>query len=68
MTLIARRRGGRKGPREETGVANRKRVAVVIGSGSVKCAAAIELTHVLAREGIDVDLLVGCSAGAIFTR
>jgi len=48
-------------------VANRKRVAVVIGSGSVKCAAAIGLTHVLAREGIDVDLLVGCSAGAIFT-
>jgi NTE family protein len=48
-------------------VANRKRVAVVVGSGSVKCAAAIGLTHVLAREGIDIDLLVGCSAGAIFT-
>jgi NTE family protein len=46
---------------------NRKRVAVVIGAGSVKCAAAIGLTHVLAREGIEIDLLVGCSAGAIFT-
>jgi len=48
-------------------VANGKRVAVVIGAGSVKCAAAIGLTHVLAREGIDIDLLVGCSAGSIFT-
>jgi NTE family protein len=46
---------------------NRKRLAVVIGAGSVKCAAAIGLTKVLAREGIPVDLLVGCSAGSIFT-
>ncbi len=48
-------------------MANGKRVAVVIGAGSVKCAAAIGLTRVLAREGIDIDLLVGCSAGSIFT-
>ena len=46
---------------------NRKRVAVVIGAGSVKCAAAIGLADVLAREGVDIDLLVGCSAGSIFT-
>jgi NTE family protein len=44
-----------------------RRVAVVIGAGSVKCAAAIGLTRVLAREGIGIDLLVGCSAGSIFT-
>lgn len=43
-----------------------KRVAVVIGAGSVKCAAAIGLLHVLARENIKIDLLVGCSAGSIF--
>jgi NTE family protein len=42
------------------------RVAVVIGSGSVKCAASLGLWRVLAREGIGVDLLVGCSGGAAF--
>jgi NTE family protein len=44
----------------------RKRVAQVIGSGSVNCAAAIGLAKVLAREQIALDLLVGCSAGSIF--
>lgn len=44
----------------------RKRVALVIGAGSVKCAAAIGLQKVLAREGIGIDLIVGCSAGAIY--
>lgn len=42
------------------------RVAVVVGSGSVKCAAAIGLWRVLQRAGIGVDLLVGCSGGAVF--
>ena len=51
----------------ETPTGSRKRVAVVIGAGSVKCAAAIGLAHVLARENIAIDLLVGCSAGSIFT-
>lgn len=45
---------------------NRKRVALVIGSGSVKCAAAIGIQKVLAREGIAIDMLVGCSAGSIY--
>jgi len=45
----------------------KKRIAVVIGAGSVKCAAGLGLVRVLAREGIDIDLLVGCSAGSIFT-
>jgi NTE family protein len=43
-----------------------RRVAVVIGSGSVKCAAALGLMRVLGREGIGVSLLVGCSAGAMY--
>jgi NTE family protein len=42
------------------------RIAVVIGSGSVKCAAAIGLFKVLQREGIPIDMVVGCSGGAIY--
>jgi len=45
---------------------NRRRVAVVIGSGSVKCAASLGLIKVLQREGIDIDMLVGCSAGCLY--
>jgi NTE family protein len=41
-------------------------VALVIGSGSVKCAAAIGVWKVLAREGIAVDIAVGCSGGSIY--
>jgi NTE family protein len=42
------------------------RIALVIGSGSVKCAAALGLMKVLERENIAVDLVVGCSGGAIY--
>jgi NTE family protein len=45
----------------------RRRVAVVVGSGSVKCAASLGMFSLLKREGIEVDMLVGCSAGAIYT-
>jgi NTE family protein len=45
---------------------DRKRLALVIGSGGVKCAAALGLQRVLEREGIGLDLLVGCSAGGLF--
>lgn len=44
-----------------------KRVALVIGAGGVKCAAALGLWKVLQREGIQPDLLVGCSGGSIYT-
>jgi NTE family protein len=44
----------------------RSRVAVVIGSGSVKCAAALGLFKVLRREGIPIDLVVGCSGGSLY--
>lgn len=46
--------------------ASRKRVAVVIGAGSVQCAAALGMWKVLQREGIDIDLLVGCSGGSLY--
>ena len=45
---------------------SKSRVALVIGSGSVKCAAALGLMKVLARENIQVDMVVGCSGGAIY--
>ena len=44
----------------------RSRVAVVIGSGSVKCAAALGLFKVLRSEGIPIDLVVGCSGGSLY--
>jgi NTE family protein len=46
--------------------AHRKHVALVIGSGAVKCAAAIGLRRVLERENIPVDLVVGCSGGSLY--
>ena len=44
----------------------RKRVALVIGSGSVQCAAALGMWKVLQREGIAVDMVVGCSGGSLY--
>lgn len=46
--------------------APRKRVALVIGSGSVKCAATIGIQKALAEAGIGLDIVVGCSGGAIY--
>ncbi len=45
---------------------DKPRVALVIGSGSVKCAAALGLMKILERENIAVNLVVGCSGGAIY--
>ena len=42
------------------------RLGLVIGSGSVKCAASLGLWKVLQREGIKLDMIVGCSGGSIF--
>jgi NTE family protein len=44
----------------------KKKVALVIGSGSVKCAAALGLWRVLQREGIDLSMVVGTSGGSIY--
>jgi NTE family protein len=43
-----------------------KGVAFVIGSGSVRCAAALGVLRVLDRAGIPVDQVVGTSAGSIY--
>jgi len=42
------------------------RVAIVIGSGGLKCAAAIGVMQVLEAENIAVDMVVGCSGGSVF--
>ena len=42
----------------------RKRVALVMGSGSLKCAAALGANRVFQREGIEIDMIVGCSGGS----
>jgi NTE family protein len=44
----------------------RPRVALVVGAGAIKCAAAIGVHKVLEDAGIGVDLLVGCSGGSMF--
>jgi NTE family protein len=41
-------------------------VSLVIGSGSVKCAAAIGVVKALSEAGIGIDRVVGCSGGALF--
>jgi NTE family protein len=42
------------------------RIALVLGSGGVRSAAAIGIADRLAREGVRPDLIVGCSSGALF--
>ena len=43
-----------------------KKVALVIGWGSVKCAAVLGLLRVLQREKIGIDLVVGSGGGSIY--
>lgn len=50
----------------QTTVSAQPSVTLVIGSGSVKCAAAIGVAQVLAESGIRVERVVGCSGGALF--
>jgi NTE family protein len=42
-----------------------RNVSLVIGSGSVKCAAAVGVVKAFARHGVGIDRVVGCSAGAV---
>lgn len=44
----------------------KKKIALVIGAGSVKCAAALGLWKVLKDENILFDMIVGCSGGSIY--
>ena len=48
------------------GAATHPRIALVVGAGGIKCAAAVGLWQVLHREGIPIDLAVGCSGGSIY--
>lgn len=42
------------------------RIAIVIGSGGIKCAAAIGMWRILKEEDIQVDSIVGCSGGSMY--
>ncbi|MEM7112761.1 MAG: patatin-like phospholipase family protein [Chloroflexota bacterium] len=44
----------------------RPKIGLVIGAGGIKCAAALGVYETLTACGHDVDLLVGCSGGAIY--
>ena len=44
-----------------------KRLALVVGAGGVKCAAALGLWRSLKRAGVQIDLYVGCSGGSLYT-
>lgn len=44
----------------------RPRLAIVVGSGGMKCAAAVGMWKVLQRERIPIDIAVGCSGGSIY--
>jgi len=48
------------------GKGQRPKLALVLGSGGIKCTAAIGLWEVFDREHIPVDMIVGCSGGSVF--
>jgi NTE family protein len=45
---------------------SKNQIAIVIGSGGIKCAAAIGMWKVLQEENIAVDQIVGCSGGCMY--
>lgn len=51
---------------ETLGNGRRSTVALVIGAGAVKCAAALGMWKALTRRGIAVDMVVGCSGGSLY--
>ena len=48
-------------------IKRKPKIGVVIGGGGLKCLAAVSLFEFLDEAGIDIDLMVGCSGGAIMT-
>ena len=59
-------RAGRTPAGADAGGAGRPRVGLVIGSGGIKCVAAIGLWRALEEAGIEVDVAVGCSGGSVY--
>lgn len=51
-------------PARVDGAGRRPRVALVVGSGALKCLAAFGVMRVLRREHIPIDLVVACSGGS----
>jgi NTE family protein len=47
-------------------MSDRRKVALVVGSGGLKCVSVLGLWRALEREKIEVDLAVGCSGGSIY--
>lgn len=47
-------------------MADQMRLGLVIGSGGLKCAAALGVLQVLEEQSIPLNMVVGCSGGAIF--
>ena len=47
-------------------MSTKKRIALVIGSGGIKCAAAVGMWQVLQEEGFHIDSIVGCSGGSLY--
>lgn len=46
-------------------MSEKQKLALVIGSGSIKSVAALGLLKVFQEEGIDIDMVVGCSGGSL---
>jgi len=44
----------------------KRRISIVIGSGGIKCAAAIGMWRVFQEEGISINSVVGCSGGSLY--
>jgi len=44
---------------------NKPKIALVLGSGGLKCASALGIYEVLLKEDIDIDMIVGSSGGAV---
>jgi NTE family protein len=51
-------------PETAAAARGRPKVALVLGAGSLKCAAAFGVVKVLLRHAVPIDLVVGCSGGA----
>ena len=45
---------------------HKRSVAVVVGSGGIKCAASLGLWQVLQREAIEISMAIGSSGGSIY--